>query len=69
MAKAPDRRTQGLRMHLSVVIPCFNGAALTRACVTSLLAQDDGDAPTEILLVDNGSSDDTATLGDLAPNV
>lgn len=56
-------------MHLSVVIPCFNGAALTRACVVSLLAQDDGDAPTEILLVNNGSSDDTATLGDLSPSV
>jgi GT2 family glycosyltransferase/Tfp pilus assembly protein PilF len=56
-------------MRCSVVIPCFNGAALTRDCVHSLLAQDDGAAPDEILLVDNGSTDDTATLGTLSPRV
>lgn len=56
-------------MRCSVVIPCFNGADLTRACVASLLAQDGDDAPDEILLVDNGSSDDTATLDTLSPRV
>ncbi len=56
-------------MRCSVVIPCFNGADLTRACVASLLAQDGDDAPDEILLVDNGSSDDTATLDALSPRV
>lgn len=55
-------------MQCSVVIPCFNGAALTRACIASLLAQV-GAPALEILVVDNGSTDDTAELGALDPRV
>jgi GT2 family glycosyltransferase len=52
----------------SVVIPCHGGADLTRACIETLLAQDGG-PPAEILLVDNQSPDDTATLGSVHPAV
>src|SRR5690606_38373484 len=45
----------------SVVIPCHNGAALTRRCIASLLEQ--SVVPDEILLVDNASTDETAALG------
>jgi GT2 family glycosyltransferase len=48
-------------MRCSVVIPCHNGADLTRRCIDSLLAQAGGH-PDEILLVDNASTDETATL-------
>lgn len=48
-------------MHCAVVIPCHNGRDLTAACVESLLAQD-GDHDLDICLVDNGSTDDTASL-------
>ena len=47
-------------MRCSVVIPCHNSVELTRACIASLLQQDL--RPTEILIVDNGSSDDTPKL-------
>ena len=49
-------------MTCSVVIPCFNGAALTRACIESLLQQ--SEPVHEILVVDNASSDATAQLAD-----
>ncbi len=55
-------------MQCSVVIPCHNGSELTRACVASLLDQA-GAPELEILLVDNGSSDATPTLGSLDPRV
>lgn len=51
-----------------MVIPCHNGAAWTRACIESLLAQTGAQAR-EILLVDNASTDGTAALGALAPSV
>lgn len=54
-------------MRCSVVIPCHNGAELTRACIASLLGQTV--PPVEILIVDNHSSDATATLGALDPTV
>ncbi|HEB54583.1 MAG TPA: glycosyltransferase [bacterium] len=54
-------------MRCSVVIPCHNGVALTRACLASLLAQQT--PADEILLVDNASSDDTRALAQLAPSV
>ncbi|MCK5943446.1 MAG: glycosyltransferase [Planctomycetes bacterium] len=49
-------------MRCSVVIPCHNGVALTRSCIESLLAQTE--RPHEILIVDNGSSDETGALGE-----
>lgn len=56
-------------MDCSVVIPCHNGAPLTQACIESLLRQDPGSVPTEILVVDNASRDETPQLGQLAPCV
>lgn len=56
-------------MRCSVVIPCHNGAELTRACIDSLLTQEDGWVPAEILLVDNASRDDTRHLHALSPRV
>lgn len=55
-------------MQCSVVIPCHNGAALTRKCIQSLLGQDGG-PPLEIVLVDNASTDDTPTLVHLHPSI
>ncbi|MBL8753732.1 MAG: glycosyltransferase [Planctomycetes bacterium] len=55
-------------MHCSVVIPCWNGAALTRACILSLLQQVP-EPPAEILVVDNASTDETPHLGDMHPSV
>ncbi len=55
-------------MQCSVVIPCHNGAALTAACIESLLQQA-GSHDLEILLVDNASTDDTAALATLSPRV
>lgn len=55
-------------MRCSVVIPCHNGADLTRACVASL-RQQDGGAPAEILIVDNGSTDATPQLAELGAPV
>lgn len=55
-------------MRCSVVIPCHNGAELTRLCIESLLQQTEGTVD-EILLVDNGSSDETPTLGAMSPVV
>jgi GT2 family glycosyltransferase len=55
-------------MSCSVVIPCWNGVALTRACIESLLQQTGGPA-LEILVVDNGSTDTTAELDRVHPSV
>lgn len=55
-------------MRCSVVIPCYGKAELTRACVTSLLAQAD-DHELEILLVDNARDPSTQALADPARNV
>jgi GT2 family glycosyltransferase/Tfp pilus assembly protein PilF len=55
-------------MRCSVVIPCHNGADLTRRCIASLLAQD-AVRPDEIVLVDNASSDDTGALAGLHASV
>ncbi|MBM4063763.1 MAG: glycosyltransferase family 2 protein, partial [Planctomycetes bacterium] len=55
-------------MRCSVVIPCHDGADLTRACLHSLFAMQ-GAAELEILLVDNGSSDGTPELAAVDPRV
>jgi len=54
-------------MPCSVVIPCHNGEELTRACIESLLSQTT--PPSEILIADNASTDQTAQLGDVHPTV
>ena len=54
-------------MQVSFIIPLFNNLALTRACVASLQATLPAGLTHEIILVDDGSTDDTrswlATLG------
>lgn len=54
-------------MRCSVVIPCYNGAELTRACIQSLLEQDLPVA--EVLIVDNNSEDHTCELDQLDERV
>ena len=49
---------------VTVVVPVYNGARTISACVTSLLALRFDRHRREILVVDNGSTDDT--LGELA---
>ena len=54
-------------MDLSVVIPCWNGVEDTRACVLSLREQTGlnsllGPAGFEVVIVDNGSEDETGAL-------
>lgn len=47
---------------VSAVIPCRNAAAYLPACLDSLLEQAPGYCPAEILVVDDGSTDDTARV-------
>jgi len=46
---------------VTVVIPCFNAARTLAGAVDSVLAQ--GDIGVEVVLVDDGSTDDTVALG------
>ena len=46
---------------LSVAIPCYNSEAYMRKCIESLLP---GGEDIEILIVDDGSKDDTAAIAD-----
>ena len=55
-------------MQVSFIIPLFNNLALTRACVESLQSTLPVGLVHEIILVDDGSTDDTRTwLATLAP--
>ncbi|MDO5669402.1 MAG: glycosyltransferase family A protein [Corynebacterium sp.] len=45
---------------ISIVIPCLNDASLLRRCLASLAAQET--APDEVIVVDNGSTDDSAEV-------
>lgn len=47
-------------MKLSVVIPCYNSAAYVEKCVESLLVGKD----VEVVIVDDGSTDDTPRIAD-----
>lgn len=49
-------------MKLSIIVPIYNVAPYLRKCVDSLLAQDISDY--EIILVDDGSTDDSGTIAD-----
>lgn len=46
-------------MELSVVVPTYNQAALLRECLTRLLAQSLAPEAYEVIVVDDGSPDDT----------
>lgn len=47
---------------VSVVIPCYNGAPFLRETLGSVLAQTH--APLEVLVVDDGSTDDSAAIAE-----
>ena len=47
---------------VSVVVPCYNGARHLREAIESALLQTHGDV--EILVVDDGSTDDSATIAE-----
>lgn len=49
-------------MKLSIIVPIYNVAPYLRKCVDSLLAQDISDY--EIILVDDGSTDDSGNIAD-----
>lgn len=49
-------------MKLSIIVPIYNVAPYLRKCVDSLLTQDISDY--EIILVDDGSTDDSGTIAD-----
>ena len=54
---------------LSVVIPTYNRARLLERTLSSLDAQEGVGAPVEVIVVDDGSDDDTATVVANHPNV
>lgn len=52
---------------VSVVVPVFNGAGFLGECLDSLVRQDH--APIEIIVVDDGSTDDSAAVAASFPSV
>ena len=51
-------------MKLSIIVPVYNVEAYLQKCVTSLLNQDLSASDYEIILVDDGSTDDSGVLCD-----
>jgi GT2 family glycosyltransferase len=49
-------------LQYTIIIPVFNKAALTRNCLRTLRATLEGAGEGEIIVVDNGSSDDTPAM-------
>lgn len=49
---------------LSTVVPCFNEQATLRACIERLLAIRDARLALEIIIVDDGSSDDSVAVAE-----
>ncbi len=47
---------------LSVIVPCYNEQATLAVCIQSLLEIQDADLSLEIIIVDDGSSDDSITV-------
>ena len=47
---------------LSVVVPCYNEQATLGACIQSLLAIQDADLTLEVIIVDDGSSDESIAV-------
>lgn len=50
------------RSTITVVIPCYNGSAFLREALDSVLAQTH--APLEVIVVDDGSTDDSADVAE-----
>ncbi len=52
--------TQAVKPHVTVVIPCYNAAPFLRATLESVMSQTH--APFEVLVIDDGSTDQTAAI-------
>ena len=59
-----NRSPSDQQVTLSVVVPCFNEQATLAPCVESLLGIQDADL--ELIIVDDGSVDDSATVAGVA---
>lgn len=59
---ADEHDAREARATVSVVIPCYNGAAYLRETLESALAQTH--APLEVIVVDDGSTDDSAAIAE-----
>lgn len=57
-----DEAPSAARPVISVVVPTFGRAALLRDCLESLQAQERPGPPYEIVVVDDGSADDTRSV-------
>lgn len=53
----------------SVVVPFFDSERHLAACIESLLGQDDVGGPFEVILIDNGSTDGSASIARRYPGV
>lgn len=53
--------------HFSVIVPVYNGAETLDACLTALVGQDYPIERFEIIVVDDGSTDETATIASRYP--
>ena len=49
-------------MNVSVVIPCHNGSAYIEQCIKSVVGQTDYNSVSEILVVNDGSTDDSLQI-------
>jgi glycosyltransferase involved in cell wall biosynthesis len=54
---------------VSVIIPVFNNGANIRACVESVLSQQNDYPDYEVIIIDNGSTDDTVKIVNEYPDV
>jgi glycosyltransferase involved in cell wall biosynthesis len=54
---------------ISVIVPFFDSERHIAACIESLLSQDAAGAPYEILLIDNGSTDNSRAIVERYPEL
>jgi glycosyltransferase involved in cell wall biosynthesis len=54
--------TKSDRPAVSVVVPFFNSERHLAACIESILGQDDDAEPFEVIFIDNGSTDGSASI-------
>ena len=65
----PETPPAGGTPAISVVVPFFDSRRHIAACLDALLAQDDVGGPFEVILVDNGSTDGSASIVARYPDV
>jgi len=57
-----ENRTTNETTVLSVIVPCFNAAATLGRCLDALLEQEGSASTAQILVIDNNSTDATASI-------